>query len=86
MAIMEMRVWKYAVAFGHAMTVPGKPIHFGTQRGAPFVWCEVDDDAAQQTIVWLVPTGREIPRDYRHFMTTQSGDYVWHLYVRDDGA
>ncbi len=55
-----MKVWKYAVAFGHAMTVQGKLIHFGTQRGAPFVWCEVDDNAAQQTIVWLVPTGREI--------------------------
>ena len=85
------KVWKYKIA-AHPMTegkyvtempAGAKVLAVAEQRGASFIWAEIDDNAEiEDRVFFVLGTGHGVPDAAQHIATWQSmgGVFVWHLY------
>lgn len=81
---MAVRIYKYQVYVGASVTIRGvsKVLMFGAQGASGlFVWAEITD-GGPVVVLDVLPTGAEVPPDYKHRASCQEGPYVWHLYER----
>jgi hypothetical protein len=59
----------------------GVALHFDHQVGELFAWMKVHpgEDEVERRLL-IAGTGHEIPDDWRHVGSVQSGGFVWHLF------
>lgn len=83
---MAVKIYKYPVVVGEPLVVPGlvRVLLFAPQGAEGlFVWCEVLAGGIYVTLE-VLPTGADVPFEFRHHASCQEGPYVWHLYERTD--
>jgi len=90
----EYVVYKYEVPvvdgiFEIYMPTPIEPLHFGLQRGEPYLWAEVDKFGVQEPVkFFIVGTGHPFPvlgkdenEEYIGTVVGYLGHLVFHLYT-----
>jgi hypothetical protein len=87
-----MKIFKYQFSFDENLNqhvveleLPqdARILHVDIQRDVPTLWCMVNPDAPLvKVLFYIYGTGQEVPENMWHINTFQSGQFVWHCFLK----